>query len=396
MISFQSALALQCFINEYIFPVSKEEKLALEKLEMSIVSLLNAGLQPSTQALLCLSSYRSIEKYSWCDAIKIHEEFAEVFHRQVLDVRLENDIKKEIRTLASRNFNNISAEVKAQYEENPYPRWVYTKLTPRQITIRELICEENLKIVEHQIMSINEPSVLIAGCGTGQQPIEEAVRLKNAKVTAVDLSYASLAYAIRKTRELEIQNIDYIQADILELSSLDQNYDIIESSGVLHHMQDPLEGWKILVDLLKEGGLMNIGLYSRLARTNVTRIRSEFGEPSINTPLPSMRKIREKIKTSRQKHHCEIKNSNDFYSSSGLRDLLFHVKEHQFDLLQVKRCLLDLGLQFCGFSDQELVRQFKHKFSGTDDEYDLEKWHEFELLRPKSFVGMYQFWCQKI
>jgi 2-polyprenyl-3-methyl-5-hydroxy-6-metoxy-1,4-benzoquinol methylase len=63
--------------------------------------------------------------------------------------------------------------------------------------------------------------------------------LPNCKVTAVDLSRASLAYAQRKTNELGIISIKYLQADILNLGELGQEFDIIESAGVLHHMTIP-------------------------------------------------------------------------------------------------------------------------------------------------------------
>ena len=81
----------------------------------------------------------------------------------------------------------------------------------------------------------------------------------------VDLSLASLAYAQRKSNELSFTNIDYLQADILHLHQLGKEFDIIESVGVLHHMDEPMAGWRVLVDLLKPGGLMKIGLYSEFA-----------------------------------------------------------------------------------------------------------------------------------
>ena len=74
---------------------------------------------------------------------------------------------------------------------------------------------------------------------------------------AVDLSLASLAYAQRKSNELSFTNIDYLQADILHLHQMGKEFDIIESAGVLHHMDEPMAGWRVLVDLLKPGGLMN-------------------------------------------------------------------------------------------------------------------------------------------
>ena len=104
-------------------------------------------------------------------------------------------------------------------------------------------------------------NVLIAGCGTGQHSIETAARFKGSKVLAIDLSMSSLSYAKRKTEEFGIQNIDYMQADILGLGKLDRQFDIVESAGVLHHMDDPVAGWRVLTDCLKPGGLIKIGLY---------------------------------------------------------------------------------------------------------------------------------------
>ena len=89
----------------------------------------------------------------------------------------------------------------------------------------------------------------------------------------MDLSLASLAYAQRKSNELCFPNIDYLQADILHLHQMGKEFDIIESSGVLHHMDEPMAGWKVLVDLLKPGGLIKIGLYSELARSQIVKTR---------------------------------------------------------------------------------------------------------------------------
>ena len=83
----------------------------------------------------------------------------------------------------------------------------------------------------------------------------------NCNVLSMDLSLTRLSYAIRKTRELGITNIEYMQGDILKIDQLGRLFDIIESVGILHHMDDPLTGWKVLVDRLRSGGLMKVGLY---------------------------------------------------------------------------------------------------------------------------------------
>ena len=60
-------------------------------------------------------------------------------------------------------------------------------------------------------------------------------------------------------------------------------------------MQNPLLGWKILTRLLKVGGLMNIGLYSKIARRNIFLIRKEIAEQKISSENIAIRSFREKI-----------------------------------------------------------------------------------------------------
>ena len=66
-------------------------------------------------------------------------------------------------------------------------------------------------------------------------------------------SQSQLLLTLRGKPELGITNIQYLQADILNLDELGQEFDIIESAGVLHHMNEPMVGWRILADALKTG-----------------------------------------------------------------------------------------------------------------------------------------------
>ena len=102
---------------------------------------------------------------------------------------------------------------------------------------------------------------------------------------------SSLAYAKRKTEELGVTNIEYMQADILKLTKLDRQFDIIESAGVLHHMNNPMAGWKVLVDCLRDGGLMKIGLYSELARQSVVAMRLEISQSGIGSNDAEMKSL---------------------------------------------------------------------------------------------------------
>ena len=187
-----------------------------------------------------------------------------------------------------------------------------------------------------------------------------------------------------------------MQADILNLDKIEMKFDIVESVGVLHHMDNPINGWKILTNCLKPGGLMRIGLYSEIARQHITKTRLEIEKSGIGTNPAEMKSFRNKLKKSSMEHHKEILKSSDFYSLSNFRDLLFHVQEHCFTLQKIQNCLDKLNLRFCGFEGNDIIHNFKVANIGVDDPYDLEKWSTFEKDNPLIFRGMYQFWCQKI
>ena len=80
-----------------------------------------------------------------------------------------------------------------------------------------------------------------------------------------------------------------------------------------------------------------------------------------------------------------------------LRDLLFHVQEHVLNLPQIARFLLDNGLQFLGFKLSPYVLQrYRRQFPEDSAMVDLDLWDRFEADNPRTFIGMYQFWIQKI
>ena len=394
-LSFQLTLALQCFHNEYIYNQTDEENEALANLIDTVNQSFLNGEQPPTKSILCIASYKALHKFDWSNLIKLSKEFDELIKRQVSDFEKEKSIRDHLPSL-NEISNKVSKKVKEQYEENPYPRWVHVGLNINPDSISEIFQKSELKLFDKSINKIKEPEILIAGCGTGQQSLSTASRFKNSMVLASDLSLASLSYAKRQTQELGIKNIDYIQADILNLDKLKRKFDIIESSGVLHHMDDPMAGWKILLNCLKPGGIMKIGLYSELARRHIVKIRKEIKLSGIGSSNIDMKKYRKFLINSNHGEHIKLKFSQDFYSLSTFRDLIFHVKEHQFNLLKVKECLDFLRLKFCGFENNNLVKKFKLKYTGSNDQYDLIKWNTFENNNPDIFIGMYQFWCQKI
>ena len=133
---------------------------------------------------------------------------------------------------------------------------------------------------------------MVAGCGTGKQTILAAKSYLNAKVVGVDLSLSSLSYAKRKSEELGITNIEFLCGDILELKSLKKKFDFIECVGVLHHMEKPLEGLKILTNLLEDHGLIRLGLYSEIARQDIINVRKFIKENEFKNTSADIKNFR--------------------------------------------------------------------------------------------------------
>ena len=395
LLAFQSALALQCFTNEYLYDKSVAEDKALLLLEESVKLDISNNSQPSPQKILSLASYKPLKEYVWSSSLLITDEIKEVYIRQIIDPEREIKIRQFL-PLLNNITNEVSSKVRNQYEASPYPRWVNLRLRSKSVSISNVVSEIKLNLLDHKIKEVKAPNILVAGCGTGEHSIGTAKKFKDSKVLAVDLSASSLGYAKRKTEELNINNIDYMQADILSLDKLDRQFDIVESVGVLHHMDDPIAGWRVLKNCLKDGGLMKIGLYSELARKHIVEMREEIYNNGIGSSDAEMKSYRNMLIKSKKTNHKLILNSSDLYSMSTLKDLLFHVQEHRFTIMQIQEFLSNLGLKFCGFEASSIVSHFKLTYNNEDDLYNLNKWKEYEEANPRAFIEMYQFWCQKI
>ena len=100
--------------------------------------------------------------------------------------------------------------------------------------------------------------VLVPGCGTGRHPLGVALRYPQARVLAVDLSRSSLAYAKRMAGELGVENVEFLQGDLLDLPRLGRRFHYVTCVGVIHHMADPLAAWRVLTEVMREAAVVHL------------------------------------------------------------------------------------------------------------------------------------------
>lgn len=357
-----SALAIFCFGAEYIFAETASETLGIQEL----------ARRATPAAVALLACYRPLADFPglapvWANATGL---FAALIAAQVTEPAEERAIAADIPSLTP-IADATSAEVRAMYEANPYPRW--RVLRPEAAVTR----------------TGNPQSILIAGCGTGRHALLWARLYPAARILAFDLSRASLAYAIRQQRALGIRSVDFRHGDILALAGSGMRFDLISCIGVIHHMARPQDGLNALAGLLTPGGAMELGVYSESGRPEVAAtvaLRREAGIPA--TP-EGIRRLRQIIRGLPKDHPAAAaRDGLDFYSMSGVRDYLFHVQEHRFRLPDVAAMLNAAGLRLEGIGLKKSDRQdFKRRFGS---ETDLMAWHVYEGAHPGCFGSMYE------
>jgi len=396
---FCCALARQCFINEYIWDTTDGETEAVARLNERLAHSIRTREAVSPFVVAVAAAYGGLDgaqallKRPWPHAL------AELLNQQLREPAEWRRSAASIPRLTAIG-DATSIAVKSQYEENPYPRWVRLTLAEPPAAVDEGF-QTHFPFSPFRKLGKTAAALdlLIAGCGTGHHALLFAKGFPGANILAIDLSLASLGYAQHKTRELGLRNIHYGQADILELGTLGRTFDMISSSGVLHHLADPLHGWRQLLSLLRPDGLMHVGLYSECARRNlaVARNRLLANGYSPEQTIGALRRSRQDIiaASNGDAALADVLKLPDFYSMSEYRDLLFHKQEQTFTIPRIARFLDENDLQFIGFNvGDDTLAAFQSRFS-RQREADLAAWHEFETGRPATFQGMYQFWVQR-
>jgi 2-polyprenyl-3-methyl-5-hydroxy-6-metoxy-1,4-benzoquinol methylase len=399
LLHFCCSIARQCYINEYIYNCTTEEYDGVTRLRGAISERI-AEVKPVpgvwVAAFACYSPLSLLPDCQRLAAFMTEPALAGLFSQQVREPIQENQYRATLQKLTPID-DETSRSVARQYEENPYPRWVRSPSIDGAVSFGAFLASEfGLKSPRFERRA-EKVDVLIAGCGTGQQSIQTARRFPAMRILAVDLSAASLAYAKRKTRELGIVNIEYAQADILRLDSIGKTFDFIECVGVLHHLEDPMAGWRVLRSLLRPGGVMHIGLYSELARREIAGAQELVVAQGYEATAEGIRRFRLDLQlVDRWRPFRSLTTMEDFYDTSGCRDLLFNAKEHRFTLLQIKEALSALELDFLKFNVDPAVQQrYSLQYPGELAQADLNCWTQFEVQNPSTFLGMYNFYVYR-
>ena len=393
---FACVLIRQCLNNEYIFFADEDERVCLGALNVDIDAM-SKGDPTAGSGLLLRSLYGPVHETLGREARAVDQVSPRALRavlRDELDARRIEAARADNLGRLTAVTDPTSRRVADQYTEDPYPRWLSLQAPEpggAKDRMRVHFTADELAVIDGRC------DVLIAGAGTGRQAVQSAIGYgSGSQVLAIDLSAPSLAYGARMADALGVANLRFAIGDIQCLDEIDSRFDVIECVGVLHHMVDPYAGWRALLGRLRPGGLMLIGLYSAISR-RVIRAQSENPDwPGPNADDDGLRTYRRRLMQGGFGEDAfALTKTIDFFTKSGFRDLALHVSERTCAIPEIGDFMTAHGLEFHGFSlPDDTLRAYADAFPGDGPPGTLEHWWAFEQANPRTFSGMYLFWCR--
>lgn len=257
--------------------------------------------------------------------------------------------------------DNVTKKVRNQYENLPYPHRnpEDDKKRVRYLPI-DVLEAVNQKCFQGKRDFDKEFRVLDAGGGTGDATTFLAVQtgwLPNAEVVYLDLSKPSMEIARKRVHNQSIRygnpkiesRVDFRIGSLLDVESMGiGKFDMIVSSGVLHHLADPAEGLRALASVLKDDGAMCIMVYGQVGRTSVYPMQEIMrlinqNEDDMDEMIENTRRLFRLLPNSNL-HKKNGRWTDPELNAVELYDLFLHSQDRAFTYTQLKEWALSAGL----------------------------------------------------
>jgi SAM-dependent methyltransferase len=293
---------------------------------------------------------------------------------------------------------NIEQKVKNMYTEYTYPKYdtFMDKFAPIPHQYTPFLFPEqiNYYIYGGKKTTFDNYNILVAGVGLGGDLINMAYLLReynNVRLTGIDLSPKSLQICKERLEKYNLSNINLIEMSLLDLDpNVHGIFDLIICIGVLHHLENPINGLNSLKKVLAEDGGINIMVYGKYGRTGVYQMQELL--KMINKNVDN---YTEKI-SNFKKLYSQLPNNNWFHlgehliddhkvsdegivddhkvSDEGIVDLLLHCQDRAYDIPELYEWVNGCDLNIVDFTP---ITRFKYK-------YNIPK-----LQYPKDIISKY-------
>ena len=227
----------------------------------------------------------------------------------------------------------LSDVVSSQYE-----KWVYPEPILDLPTWLSSHWEWFDPIHSHRLFWPDRPywkgiDILIAGCGSNQAAVI-AYTNPGARVVAIDVSQNSLDHQQLLKERHEIKNLELHLLPIEQAKSLSLEFDLIVSTGVLHHLSEPKNGMKALSQCLRKEGVIALMLYAKYGRIGVEMLQGVFRELGLGQNEDSILMVKEVLAELGEDHPIwpYISIAEDLKFDTGLVDTFLHQRDRSYSI----------------------------------------------------------------
>ena len=189
--------------------------------------------------------------------------------------------------------------------------------------------------------------ILVAGCGTVQAAYTAYVNRAD-EVVGFDLSEASLGHERYLEERHGLTNLKLFKGDLLDAGSLDETFDVIICTGVLHHLKDPAAGLAALKSVLAPDGVMVLMVYGQTVRTGVYMLQDAFRRMGIEQTPDGVAQVRQILSELPSRHYAQdyIRAAAELNNDSALVDTFLHPQDRAYTVPQVMELVEGAGLGF--------------------------------------------------
>lgn len=175
--------------------------------------------------------------------------------------------------------------------------------------------------------------ILVAGCGTNQAAVF-AYNNPNAKVVAIDVSQPSLDHHQYLKDKYVLKNLELRLLPIEEVGSLGRDFDLIVSTGVLHHLTDPKIGMQSLAQCLRQNGVAALMLYAKYGRIGVEMLQSVARDLGLQQDEASLQIVKSMLATLPQNHPIKsyLSIAPDLQFDGGVVDTFLHGRDRSYSI----------------------------------------------------------------
>jgi SAM-dependent methyltransferase len=192
--------------------------------------------------------------------------------------------------------------------------------------------------------------ILIAGCGTNQAAVF-AYNNPAARVVAIDISQPSLDHEQYLKDKHGLWNLELHLLPIEELPTLGLEFDLIVSTGVLHHLASPQAGMEALKGCLRKNGVIAVMLYAKYGRIGVEVLESVFRDMGLGQDEASVQVVKEMISVLPADHPVQryLTIARDLQASdAAIVDTFLHGRQRSYSIEECIDLVTSAGLAFQG------------------------------------------------